>query len=22
MFSNNDQSILVAPAYQWLSQLP
>ncbi len=22
MFSNNDQSILVAPAHQWLSQLP
>lgn len=22
MFTNNDQSILVAPAYQWLSQLP
>jgi len=22
MFINNDQSILVAPAYQWLSQLP
>jgi len=22
IFSNNDQSILVAPAYQWLSQLP
>jgi predicted AAA+ superfamily ATPase len=22
MFSNNDQSILVAPAYQWLCQLP
>ena len=22
MFSNNDRSILVAPAYQWLSQLP
>jgi predicted AAA+ superfamily ATPase len=22
MFSNDDQSILVAPAYQWLSQLP
>ena len=22
MFSNNDQSILVAPAYQWLSRLP
>lgn len=22
IFSNNDQSILVAPGYQWLSQLP
>ena len=22
IFSNNDQSILIAPAYQWLSQLP
>jgi hypothetical protein len=22
LFSNNGQSILVAPAYQWLSQLP
>jgi len=22
IFPNNDQSILVAPGYQWLSQLP